>query len=58
MRVWLSLVEAVSDLTKLNWPEIYSMCAMEFFAYVTYVNYKRRKELDEIRKFKAKNKLK
>lgn len=34
------------------------MSAMEFFSFVTYVDYKNQKEEDRIRQFRIKNKIK
>ena len=42
--IWLDSVKAVSDYTKYNWKQVYEMSAMEFFAYVTYINFDRRRE--------------
>lgn len=57
MRTWLSLVEAISDLTKYDWEKTFKMCVVEFFSFLSYVNYKRKKQEQEIREFKIKNKL-
>lgn len=53
--VWLSAVEAVSDLTKYNWREVFQMSALEFFTFLRYVNYKRVKEQRELRKLMKKH---
>ena len=53
--VWLSAVEAVSDLTKYNWREVFQMSALEFFTFLRYVNYKRAKEQRELRKLMKKH---
>lgn len=53
--VWLSAVEAVSDLTKYNWKQVFDMSALEFFVFLRYVNYKRVKEQRELRKLMKKH---
>lgn len=50
----MACVEAVSDLTKLTWPKVFQMSAVEFFAFLSYVNYKRRKEEQELQRINAK----
>ena len=57
MNVWLGFVEAVSDLTKLNWPETFAMSIMEFFAFLTYVNYKVTIEKRKLEEWKRRNKI-
>jgi len=41
----------------MNFNEVFLMPIMEFFTYVSYCNYKRRKEEEQIRKFKAQHKV-
>ena len=48
--VWLGAVDAVSDLTKYNWREVFQMSAMEFFVFLKYHNYKMRKQELQIKK--------
>ena len=55
-RVWLSLIEAVSDITKYNWGEIYEMSINEFLAYVAYYQYKMKKKEQELKEFRRKHK--
>lgn len=54
----LECVDAVHQLTGLNWEEIYRISAMDFLAYVNFWNYKQRKEQKALDDFKRKNKLK
>ena len=58
MTVWLSFVDAVSDLTKLNWPEVFNMSVMEFFAFLSYQIYKNEKEKRQFEEWKRKNRVK
>lgn len=46
-------MEAVAEMTRFNFEEVYNMSAMEFFAYCSYLKYKQKKEEDRIRQFKA-----
>ena len=42
---WLRMIERVSDLTKINWSDIYPMSVLEFFNYLAYaVSEDKRKE--------------
>lgn len=54
LHIWLSAVEAVSDLTKYDWEKTFKMSAMEFFAFLQYYNYKTRKQEAAIRKLRMK----
>lgn len=54
--LWLNLIEAVSELTRYDFGRVYEMPVMEFFMYVSYVNYKRKKEEQQIKEFRAKMK--
>lgn len=54
----LECVDAVHQLTGLNWEEIYRIAAVDFLAYINFWNYKQRKEQKAIDDFKRKNKLK
>ena len=54
LHIWLGLVEAVSDLTKYDFQKTFAMSVMEFFAFISYINYKRTKERLEIEKFRKK----
>ena len=54
----LECVDAVHQLTGLNWEEIYRIAAVDFLAYVNFWNYKVRKEQKQIDEFKRKNKIK
>jgi len=54
----LECVDAVHQLTGLNWEEIYRIAAVDFLAYINFWNYKQRKEQKAIDDFKRKNKIK
>mgnify|MGYP003289905152 CR=1 FL=1 len=51
----MELVEAVSDLTKLTFTEVYQIGIMEFFAYVSFCKYKAAKREQYEREFKLKH---
>ena len=51
---WLSLIDCVSETTRLNWNEVWKMGVYEFFNYVTYYNEKMRRREEEIKKWKHK----
>ena len=53
----LECVDAVHQLTGLNWEEIYRIAAVDFMAYINFWNYKQRKEQKALDDFKRKNKL-
>lgn len=52
--MWLDAVQAVSDLTKYNWKQVFEMSALEFFAFLSYYNYKMRKQEQEIKRMRRK----
>ena len=58
MTTWLSFVEAVSDLTKYDWEKTFAMSIMEFFAFLSYVNYKRTIEQKKLEDWKRRNRIK
>lgn len=43
-------------MTKFNWREVFQMSAMEFFVFLNFVNYTRRKEEEEIKKLQRRRK--
>lgn len=47
------MISVVSDLTKYDFGKVYDMPAMEFFAYIQYINEKRRREYIEAKKEEA-----
>ena len=49
-RVWLDCIRAVSDMTHYDWEKTFRMSVMEFFTFLAYVNYTRRKEEMQIKK--------
>lgn len=51
-------MEAVSDLTKYDWEKVFKMSAMEFFVFLSYENYKRRKQAAEIKKIQLQRRKK
>lgn len=53
MLVWLACAEAVAELTRFDFNQVFSMPAMEFFTYLSYINYKRRKQDAELKKINA-----
>ena len=54
----LECVDAVHQLTGLNWEQIYRIAAVDFLAYINFWNYKQRKEQKALDDFKRKNKIK
>lgn len=54
----LECVDAVHQLTGLNWEEIYRIAAVDFISYTNFWNYKQRKEQKAMDDFKRKNKIK
>lgn len=54
----LECVDAVHQLTGLNWEEIYRIAAVDFISYTNFWNYKQRKEQKALDDFKRKNKIK
>lgn len=54
MRIWLACAEAVAELTRFNFERVFRMPVMEFFAYLSYVNYKRRAQEQELKKINKK----
>ena len=50
--IWLSLIEAVEEITRFDYEKTLNMQAIEFFALATYAFYKVEKEKAEIEKFK------
>lgn len=47
---WLNAISAVSDLTKYNWRQVFEMSALEFFTFLSYYNYRVKKQEAEIKK--------
>ena len=52
--VWFNNIEAVSEVTRLNWDEIFDMKAQDYLAYLAYVKEKARREEIRIRQEAAK----
>lgn len=55
--VWISHIEAVSELTRLDFDKTQAMPAYNFLSYLVYVDFKRRKEKQELEQIRIKNKL-
>ena len=47
----------MAQLTLYNFSEVYNISVMEFFAYVSYLRMKARKEEERMRQWKIKNKM-
>ena len=54
----MEAINAVSEITRLNWSQVFDITALEFFAYLSFYNYTKRKEQQQIDAFRRKNKLK
>lgn len=44
MRKWYEAIDAVSELLRTSWMEVYNIPAVEFLTYIKFYNYKVRKE--------------
>ena len=40
----MDAIKAVSDLTRYDFEKVYNMAAVEFFAYIQYINFDRKRE--------------
>lgn len=49
---WMAMADAVSEVTRQPFSEIWEMGIIEFFNYFSYALYKSRKREEEINKFK------
>lgn len=49
---WMAMVDAVAEVTRQPFSEIWAMSIYEFFNYFSYALYKGRKREEEINKFK------
>lgn len=49
---WMAMADAVSEVTRQPFSEIWEMGIIEFFNYFAYALYKSRKREEEINKFK------
>lgn len=52
---WFSLVDGVSETTRLNWNEVWMMNIYEFFNIVSYRNEKFERQKEQINKWKQKH---
>lgn len=49
---WLTLIDSVSDLTKINWNDIWKLNIYDFFNYYVYAKEKNERQLQKIQKLK------
>lgn len=54
LRVWISLVEAVSELTRYDFEKVYSIPVVEFFTYVSYIKWREKKREQDLKKINKK----
>lgn len=47
------MIQQVAEVTNFNFDEIFRMPAADFFAYVRYINEKRRREYVQMKKDEA-----
>ena len=47
-------MDAVAETTRFNFEQVFEMPVLDFFAYVKYIDFKRRKEQAAIDKMKGK----
>ena len=52
---WLRMIERVSDLTKINWSDIYPMCVLEFFNYLAYAVSEDKRKEEQIKAWQKKH---
>ena len=52
---WLRMIERVSDLTKINWSNIYPMCILEFFNYLAYAISEDKRKEEQIKAWQKKH---
>ena len=52
---WLRMIERVSDLTKINWSDIYEMCILEFFNYLAYAVSEDKRKEEQIKAWQKKH---
>ena len=52
---WLRMIERVSDLTKINWSNIYPMCVLEFFNYLAYAVSEDKRKEEQIKAWQKKH---
>ena len=52
---WLRMIERVSDLTKINWSDIYGMSVLEFFNYLAYAVSEDKRKEEQIKAWQKKH---
>ena len=52
---WLRMIERVSDLTKINWSQIYPMSVLEFFNYLAYAVSEDKRKEEQIKAWQKKH---
>ena len=52
---WLRMIERVSDLTKINWSDIYPMSVLEFFNYLAYAVSEDKRKEEQIKAWQKKH---
>ena len=52
---WLRMIERVSDLTKINWSNIYPMSVLEFFNYLAYAVSEDKRKEEQIKAWQKKH---
>ena len=52
---WLRMIERVSDLTKINWSNIYPMAILEFFNYLAYAISEDKRKEEQIKAWQKKH---
>ena len=52
---WLRMIERVSDLTKINWSDIYPKSVLEFFNYLAYAVSEDKRKKEQIKAWQKKH---
>lgn len=52
---WLRMIGRVSDLTKINWSDIYPMSILEFFNYLAYAVSEDKRKEEQIKAWQKKH---
>lgn len=53
--IWLDAVKAVSEYTHYDWEKVFRMSALEFFSFIAYINFDRRREERRIKALQKKH---
>ena len=51
IRKWFEAVDAVSELTRLNWNQVYELPAIDFLIYIKFYNWKQKKREQQLNQF-------